>query len=710
MVFTQSGARDFLDKITGIIEANLSNEQFGVNELSQKMGMSRSNLHRKIKSATGISISQFIQQVRLKKALELLQQTSSTVSEVAFECGFHSVSYFTTCFHDHYGFPPGKAGKSEADQYNLSVNQQHHLKPGFSKKRLTIILSSAIFVIIAVLVLFFIFRPFTTRNRSLNKSIAVLPFINDSPEETEMYFINGTMEAILDNLSKIEDLRVVSRTSVEQYRNNLKSSHEIAKEMGVSYILEGSGLKQGDNIRLTVQLIDAIKDRQIWSQTYEKKTEEVLELYSDIPQLVASKIEATVTPEEKQLIEKTPTTSLTAYDFFQTGREEYWKYFFNEDEKALERAENLYHEALEYDSTFAQAYTGLATVYWSKHYLEEYFSESFMDSVLILTNIALSYDEHLAEAYDIRGSYFIQKGLVIQALKEYDKAIRFNPNDWMAYASKAFFYIYIDDDLVKGIENSQKASSLSPQSELKIGYLGGVCWAYTIAGFPEKAKYYAQEKFKLESDSAAYIGMLGVIEYYLGNFEKAIELFEKTNELIEKANTMDSYNNTKNLEFLGECYYMYGHYEESLKYFKKFYEVSGALIENSDNKASWIGYVYWKNGYKEEAEYYINEFFNLIKRGTEFGQEGWDLGLVNYFFLAGIYAFKGENDKVIENLKIFNQKPRINLMWLFYIKNDPLFDNIRNEPEFQRIVRDMEAKYQTEHEKVRKWLEEQGMD
>ncbi len=114
MANTQSEKSVFLRKLTEIIEGNLKNEQFGVSELAGAIGMSRSNLHRKVRAAAGASVSQFIRQVRLKKAMDLLQQTSLTISEVAFECGFHSVSYFTSCFHDHYGYPPGKAVKSEA--------------------------------------------------------------------------------------------------------------------------------------------------------------------------------------------------------------------------------------------------------------------------------------------------------------------------------------------------------------------------------------------------------------------------------------------------------------------------------------------------------------------------------------------------------------------------------------------------------------------
>ncbi len=101
---------DFLERLTAITEANLTNAQFGVSELAREMGMSRSNLHIRVKKLRKTSASQFINQVRLKKAMELLRQESLTVSEAAFESGFHSVTYFSRCFSDYYGYPPGKVG------------------------------------------------------------------------------------------------------------------------------------------------------------------------------------------------------------------------------------------------------------------------------------------------------------------------------------------------------------------------------------------------------------------------------------------------------------------------------------------------------------------------------------------------------------------------------------------------------------------------
>lgn len=115
---------DFIHKIAGIIEGNLSNENFGVSELANEIGMSRSNLLRKIKKATNLSASQFIRQIRLKNAMEMLRENDITVSEVSYEVGFGSTSYFVKCFHDHYGYPPGEVTKRALDESDAnSVDQ-----------------------------------------------------------------------------------------------------------------------------------------------------------------------------------------------------------------------------------------------------------------------------------------------------------------------------------------------------------------------------------------------------------------------------------------------------------------------------------------------------------------------------------------------------------------------------------------------------------
>lgn len=122
MTEASKNGEEFIGRLTTVIEANLENDQFGVNELAKKMGMERSTLHRKINKIYKVSVSQFISQVKLKHAHELLQQTSLSISEVAFDSGFHSVTYFSKCFHDYFGYPPGKAKNKSAEPNSFSKN------------------------------------------------------------------------------------------------------------------------------------------------------------------------------------------------------------------------------------------------------------------------------------------------------------------------------------------------------------------------------------------------------------------------------------------------------------------------------------------------------------------------------------------------------------------------------------------------------------
>ncbi len=554
-------------------------------------------------------------------------------------------------------------------------------------------------VIVGLIVVNIIPRTNTSKEAEiLDKSIAVLPFISLSDDPEKQYLADGTMEAILLHLSKIENLRVMARTSVEQYRETDKTATMICQELDVAYLLEGSFQKYGDEARLIVQLIESGGEGHLWANEYNRNWKEIFTVQSEVAQLVAKELQAVITPEEKELIEKKPTTSLTAYDFYQRGREEHEKYLLdNTNRVALERAEYLYHEALEYDSAFARAYTGLAMVYRNKHYWETFLTENFLDSMVILADIALSFDDQLAEAYSLRGDYYRIHNNKEEAINEYDKAIKFNPNDWSAYYRKGSLYSH--DDLVKAIDNYQKAASLHRGSSLPELYwqIGRM---YAMAGFKETAYDYVKEALKLDDDSAAYYRSLTEIEDGSGNFEKAIE-FGKKSYAIDSTDYWVIY-------LLGINHSYLGKYEEYLEYIKKYQEILKTLDYPHPWGINWTGYAYWANGFEEEAEYYFNtalEFYNdIIELGRFFLQD-----LHTYYSLAALHAFLGDKDKAYENLELMNQNEGMPKWMIKDINNDPLFESIRDEPEFQQIVRDVEAKYQAEHERVRQWLEENDM-
>ncbi len=148
--------------------------------------------------------------------------------------------------------------------------------------------------------------------------------------------------------------------------------------------------------------------------------------------------------------------------------------------------------------------------------------------------------------------------------------------------------------------------------------------------------------------------------------------------------------------------------EEALKYFKKFLESSKNLSEFIVLGMHRIGWAFWENGYREEAEYYFNEQINYCNKVIEM-ERVLSLSYREYYDLAAVYAFRGDKNKAIENLRIFNKLQVIPIWMMPYIRYDPLLDGMRDDPEFQQIFREIEAKFQAEHERVRKWLEEQDL-
>lgn len=156
----------------------------------------------------------------------------------------------------------------------------------------------------------------------------------------------------------------MSRTSVEPYRETSKTISEICEELGVSYLLEGSFQQYGNQARLTVQLIHSGTEGHAWASDYDREWSDILAVTSEVAQTIAGELQVIITPEEKQLIEKIPTTSFIAHDYYMRGREEWLKQTFNSNNReASERAVIFYNQALAYDSTFARAYTELGYIY-----------------------------------------------------------------------------------------------------------------------------------------------------------------------------------------------------------------------------------------------------------------------------------------------------------------------------------------------------------
>jgi tetratricopeptide (TPR) repeat protein len=253
-----------------------------------------------------------------------------------------------------------------------------------------------------------------------------------------------------------------------------------------------------------------------------------------------------------------------------------------------------------------------------------------------------------------------------------------------------------NSDNVKAIDNYHNAISLYRGPLLSLLFKN-LAWVYLSVGFLEKGQFYQHESYLLDGDSINYFNYLARIENYLGNENE----MGKSLKLIY---LMDTTNNGILVQ-LGYQYGYEGKYEESLKYLKKYYERLEVLGIYNLSDMHRLGYAYWMNGYKTEANFYFDKMIEYFNNLTDVGRKFFG---TNYN-LAGIYAFRGEKDRAYENLRKFSEMERIPLWWLDLFRIDPLFDSLRDEPEFQQILRDVEAKFQAEHERVRQWLEENDM-
>jgi TolB-like protein/AraC-like DNA-binding protein/Tfp pilus assembly protein PilF len=667
---------DFLDSLTDIIKENISSEKFGVSELAHEIGMSRSNLLRKVKTLTRISVSQFIRQVRLKQAMEMLRQTSFTVSEVSYKVGFGSTSYFIKCFHDYYGYPPGEVG-------NRVENIDDYVQSGLSgKKKFIVFLGLTLGIIIILAVLYIIFKPVSLRNRALDKSIAVLPFRNESNDSSNVYIINGLMESILTDLQQINDLRVVSRTSVEKYRNTNKQIPEIAKELNVNYFIEGSGQKIGNQILLNIQLIEGPDDKHLWARQYRRRTDDIFDLQIELAGDIAKGVKAIITPEEEARIKKPPTGNLVAYDYFLKGLD----LFDKGTRQDLEKAIPFFEKAIEHDNNFARAYADLAITYY---FLDAFQTEKkYSVEIGNYADKALSIDDQLAQSLIAKALFFINTGQNKKAVPYLEKALEYNPNSALVINILSDFYARYSPDTGKYLEYALKGIRLdiaaNDSNTVSFIYLH-VSNAFIQSGFINEAEFYINKSLEYNPDN------------FYSEYIKAYILYSKNRDLARIRRLLVNILNqdSTRLDVLQEtakiCYFMRD-YESAYKYYKRFIMISNAqgldIYRAEDGK---IGVVFSKMGQEENSEEYFRRF-------KEYSEN--DKSIYKNLNLALYYSYKGDIKNALDQMKLFSQEENYFYWTLIFLKLDPLMDNIKDLPEFKKIFSEIENKFWQNHNSI----------
>ena len=310
------------------------------------------------------------------------------------------------------------------------------------------------------------------------KSIAVLPFTNMSADADNEYFTDGIAEEIINALSKIQALRVASRTSSFAFKGKTEDIREIGRKLEVATVLEGSVRKAGNKLRIGAQLISVEDGYQLWSERYDRELEDVFEIQDDIARSIARALRVVLTEREREVIEKVPTTNLEAYDYYLRGRQ----YFTQLRLKSLKFARQMFNRAIEIDPNYALAHAGVA---YCCSFLYMYFDAraSNLNQADAASKKAVELDPNLAEAHAARGFAVSLRKNFEEAERELELAIQLDPKSYDA----AYFYgraLLSQGEWDRAAEMFRHASEIRPDDYQAQGFLSQ---AYAGLGDSEKA-------------------------------------------------------------------------------------------------------------------------------------------------------------------------------------------------------------------------------
>ncbi len=603
-----------LEKLRRSVDDNLENDQFGVEELAKELAMSRSQLHRKLTTATGQSISQFIREHRLQRGMELLKNGTLTAAEVSHRVGFGSATYFSKCFNEYYGFPPGEAKNRVVE--NIPVKRE-----GRSPIRYII---GAIGVLLVAGLIYFVYGRDEEKITAEGKSIAILPFKNLGTDPNNEYFSEGVIEAIRTSLSQVHDLRVIARTSVEQYRESNKSVREIGSELDVSALLEGSIQRNANKVRIDVRLVDVATQEQVWAQSYDRELKDVFAIQSEIAQQVADELNTKLSTEEKANLAKSDTDNPKAYDLYLKGVYEYRTY----TNKGAHRAIDLFTEATALDPNYAKAYAFLANSY---------------------IGLATIFG---AELSAIEG---LEKGKPL-----IDKALELDPTLPEAMMLEGFYSLYHDWDF-KAAEAAYKQAVESDHPDILAVYIDFLNFMQRH----DEAMIWAE---RLNANDPYYPNSRMVYTYIFNKrFDEALTFSEARLKMFNNYSTLDAH---------GFLLLNMGRYEEAITYFNRAIDVEGIRYPRM---LGWMGAAYARSGEVKKAGEIIAELNARLANHDQASIA---------FFISVIYAALGENASALQWLETATASHDMEMPWLLTepqfnsLKAEPEFLRIKQRMGF----------------------------
>ena len=578
-------------------------------------------------------------------------------------------------------------------------------------QRTAMIIVATFIVVLSVIV---VWNAFNQKAQPSSKVVrlVVLPFENLGPAEDE-YFADGITDAITARLAVIRGLGIISRQSAMQYKKREKSAQQIAQELGVDYILEGTIQRERPSdptsrVRIIPQLIRASDDRHVWAQTYDDDMREVFRLQSDLAERVAQALDITLLEPERQVLTSRPTENIEAYEYYLRGNEYFYRTYLESDSRIAIR---MYEKAVELDATFALAYARLSEIHLNMYWFHYDHSEERLAMAKKAVDKAFRLNPDLPEAHLALGWYYYQGHLDYdRALEQFAIARESQPNNsglllGIGAAQRR------QGKFEEALGNIKRAFELNPLDSL-LAYEVAITFEL-LRKYPEAEPYYERAISLAPDLREAYYFKARLYLCWQGNIEKARAVLEEALQNIKLAENTDIVNSLVMLDVFDRNYQgaldqlslkarntnhqfrfiptalqyarIYGYMNKN-EMAKKYYDEARSVLESKIREQpedarfhSSLGVAYAGLGRKQDA---IREG----KLGVELlpvTKEAWR-GLHLVEDLAKIYLMVGEFDAAINQIEYLLSIP--GELSIPLLQLDPAWDPLRDHPRFKKLV------------------------
>jgi TolB-like protein len=482
------------------------------------------------------------------------------------------------------------------------------------------------FIIIGLLVSGYFVLPslFKTSTKPIDRSIAVLPLENMSNDPGQEYFSNGMMQEILNHLFMIGGLKIPSGTSSMRFKGSKLSVREIARELGVSFVLEGNVSRSGDNVRIIVRLINGKNEQLLWTEDYNRTMTaiDLFDIQSDVAQKVAESLKIVMNPEVKKRINARPTENTEAYLLFLQATQSMGQH---------EYVQQLLEKAIVLDPGFADAYAALA-FFW------------------------------LIQGNDLYGK--LSREQVLEKTEPLlKKALELDKNSVLAHTYLASIRLWYNWDFESVEKEFRIVNQLNPSSS--DAYLEFVQYLIIIGKFDDALNVSKKSFNDYDITGDKYVTM-ALAYCYSGQQEKALETVETYSNIFQIDNFI-LYNSMR-------IYVSLGKYEKVIELFEKNL-ANKSINDLSDSFLGYLGIAYFKTGRKSRTTEFLNELSSKSLKPS--------VGSSSYF-AAAVYTAMNETDKALQLLQKAYTNHEVEMVWL---KVDPLFRPLHGDPRFENLLR-----------------------